>query len=522
MNEKTYVKLSLLILCVISLFSFAWAQDGVLSFETDNTTVNVGDVFAVRIKLNTGTHYVGVIQVRANFDDSKFSITTPDVTLNSAVWTLPSPEPPNVTGTLIKFTGGIAGQGVSGADVLVATLNFTCIAAGDGDITFVGGDDYLNSTMALDSTSFLNILGTLNDITITQAEPSGYDFETDAQGWQYSGTVPPFVAPTGTHNTVNGTLDITATTNSDNFGFWYSPMDAIPELTADNLYRIRFGVISDQVDKSVVPTFRVRFNSSNFKQGDFVMVNSNDAGDASPDDAGVIDYDLYMRPQNDALLPAVTGLLSFDMINMNPGDAPTATLSLDYVQIDKKAVADLGTSTTVQTYTFNSSEDGWSNSPAIAPYDPPIFAYDDVEGFLQMQCDDSNNTYGFWENNQTEISLNNGVLYELRVSAGTDANLAKILQEEPPLMRIRMYDHPSNQMIRLYQTPVWTPFEEPPSSKLTAVSFADNYVYFHDSLGTGPYLGIAVDIVNLDVNESPTGIVAFTEVELISYPIPSF
>lgn len=521
MNEKTYVKLSLMILCVISLFSFAWAQDGILSFETDSTTINVGQTFDVRIKLNTGTHSVGVIQVRANFDDTLLSITSGDITINTATWTLPSPEPPNVTGNLLKFTAGIAGLGVSGADVLVATLNFTCTGAGDADITFVGGVDPFTSTMALDSTLFTDVLGTLNDVIITQVEPSGFDFDTDTQGWQYSGAITPYSAPTGTHNTVDGTLDIQATNNTDNFGFWYSPIDAIPSLTADNLYRIRFGVKSDQVDKSLVPSFRVRFNSSNFNQGDFIMVNSNDAGEASPDST-VIDYDLYMRPQSDALLPDITGLLSFDMLNMNPGDAANAIISLDYVQVDKKAVNDLGTSTTVQTYIFTSGEVGWTSSPAIPPYDQPIFAYEDLEGYLIMQCDASNNTYGFWENNQTQIALNNSVLYQLRVKAGTDANLAKILQEEPPLMRIRMYDHPSNQMIRLYQTPVWTEFEQPPASKLSAISFADNYVYFHNSLGIGPNLGIAVDIVNLDPSESPTGLVGVTEVELISFPIPSF
>ena len=522
MNKKTYVKLSLMILCVISLFSFAWAQDGILSFETDSTTVNVGDTFDVRIKLNTGTHSVGVIQVRANFDDTLLSITAGDVTVDTVTWSLPSPEPPNVTGNLIKFTAGVAGLGVSGTDILVATLNFTCTGAGDGNITFVGGADPINSTMALDSTTFTNILGTFNDIIITQTPPSTqFDFDVDTEGWQYSGAVPPYTAPTGTHNTADGTLDILATNNTDNFGFWYSPMDAIPELAADNLYRIRFGVKSDQVDKSVVPSFRVRFNSSNFKQGDFVMVNSNDAGEASPD-SSVIDYDLYMRPQADALLPDVTGLLSFDMLNLNPNDSASATISLDYVQVDKKSVDDLGTSTTVQPpYTFAASEEGWTSSPAIAPYDAPIFTYDDIEGFLAMQCDDNNNTYGFWENTQDEIALDNAVLYQLRVKAGTDAN-AKLLQDEPPLMRIRMYDHPSNQMIKLYQTPVWTPFEEPPASKLSQIIFADHYVYFHNSLGIGPYLGIAVDIVNLDPDESPSGIVAVTEVELLSFPIPSF
>ncbi|MBN1901079.1 hypothetical protein JW926_07115, partial [Candidatus Sumerlaeota bacterium] len=381
-------------------------------------------------------------------------------------------------------------------------------------------EDYAGSTLALDFTTFTNVLGTYNDITITQVEPSGFDFDTDAEGWQYSGVVAPYAAPTGAHNATDGTLDITATSNTDNFGFWYSPIDAIPELLADNLYRIRFGVKSDQADKSLVPTFRVRFNSSNFKQGDFVMVNSNDAGDASPDTT-VVDYDLYLRPQNEALV--ATGLLSFDMINLNPSDSATAKIALDYVQIDKKAVADLGTSSTVVSYTFDFDQEGWTNSPAIAPFDQPIFTYNDLEGYLQMQCDGSNNTYGFWENVQDEITLNNAVLYQLRVKAGSDANvIAKVLQEEPPLMRIRMYDHPTNQMVRLYQTPVWTAFEEPPAAKVGAVSFADNYVYFVNNLGVGPYLGIGVDIVNLDVDESPTGIVAFTEVELTTYAIPTF
>jgi hypothetical protein len=46
-------------------------------------------------------------------------------------------------------------------------------------------------------------------------------------------------------------------------------------------------------------------------------------------------------------------------------------------------------------------------------------------------------------------------------------------------------------------------------------------MYFLNSYGVGPNMGIAVDIVVLDPNQSPTGKIVFTDVELSSFsPIP--
>jgi len=496
----------------LTLCPVAWSFTGELSVIPASGTHAPADEWNVDVVLNTGGETVLTVQTYIDFDPTQLEVVggNAGITVNAAFVLVVEKK---VDGSKIKIVAGALG-GVTGAAQNFATIHLKALTEGSACLNF----DQANSQAQKDTTE--NVIATFNDACFTIGPaPIRYDFELDPEGWTFSGTINAFDPPTDSAS--GGCLNMQSVNNTNVFGFWYSPTDAIPELAADTIYRARFGIKSNQTEPSIVPTFRVRWNSSNLKQADLVMINSNDAGDASPATA-VRDYDLYFRPQGGALEPSVTGVLSFDMINMNPNDSTDAMISCDYVQVDKVALGDLGTSTPVASYAFTAEPEGWSSSPAIAPFDRPLFNSNDLDGTLEMACDNSINTFGYWQNLQDEISLDNAVLYQLRVSAATDANLAKIAQEDPPLLRLRLYDHPTNQMCAVFQTPIFKYDVTPsPFAKGAAALFSDYYMYFINSYGVGPNLGIAVDIVVFDSAQSPSGKIVFTEAELISFsPIP--
>ena len=504
MRSKDVVRMLGILLAALMLVTAAGAQTGTLKIEPATGSYAVGDEWDIQVKVDTGGETVMTVQTYIDYDPTMVEVVGGDagIAVDSA-FALVVEKTVDTTENKIKIVGG-ALSGASGSDVAFATISLKALADGTADITF----DQANSAAQDAGTN--NVIGSYEDgsYTIGGAGPIRYDFDADAEGWQFSGAVSTFDEPTNT--VAGGALNLQAT-GSNCFGFWYSPADAIPELQADSLYRARFNIKSDQADKTMTPSFRIRWNASNFMQGDTVMVNSNADAEASPD-ATAIDYDLYFRPQGEALNTGVTGILAFDLINMSALDAADAIVSMDYVQVDR---VDLPTeSTSVQSYTFDADAEGWTSTDPIGAFDQPIFAHD-ATGFLMMQSDSSNNTFGFYQNPEADVSLDNSALYQLRVKAGAGAEGG-----DPPLMRVRMYDHPSNQMCAMFQTPVWTEYIKTDGAR--QVTFQDYYAYFHNSLGLGPNLGIAVDIVNLDPAMDSNGIVEIDEVELSTMTIPTF
>jgi hypothetical protein len=498
--------------------------DGTFIFETDKTQYAPGEDCVIRVVLNTGTHYVGVLQVRANFS-SQLEITADKIVINkdaTSGWPDPAPEVPTVQANLFKFAAGKFGQGQKGTAVPVATITakVKADATGTATVTFVPGDDFDNSTMALDSSTYENIVGTFTDLSVTiGGEKNRWDFTNDSEGWTVTGAVTPFDLPEAT--ATGGFLNLTSS-SSNTFGFWYLD-GAVASPTADTLYRARYAIKSDQTYLPNVPTFRIRYNAANFAQGDFVQVNSNDTGDASPGTTAKI-YDLYFRPQYDAV--GVNGTLSFDMINIgNPTDATIATLSLDYLQLDKKAMDDLGTTTPVKLYTFTADEENWSFRGDLGSFTPPNHTWDGTEEALTLESTDNTNTFGYWQNNQEDVAIDHTVLYQLRVKVAFDTAVAKSsAATSQPTMRARMYDHPTNHVNSCFQIPVWKAYEQPQSSptKATQLTYKNYYAYFNNLEGVGPSLGIAIDMINLDPNAPAVAKIIISEVELSTFAIPTF
>jgi hypothetical protein len=369
-------------------------------------------------------------------------------------------------------------------------------------VTFVQADSQAESAPAVE------IVGTYTDATFTIGgsawSPIKYDFAADEEGWTFSGAVGGFDPPVSSYG--DGAIKLTAANNTNCFGFWYGPADAIGILDNDYLYRARFGVFSDQTDKSLVPTFRCRWNIANMTQGDTIMINSNMAGEASPDTT-TADYDLYFRPQG--TLDGLAGIPAFDIINMDSDDAADGVVACDYVYIDR---VDVPTGASQVAYTFEAGANGWTQSGKVGDFDEPVFSSKDE--ILSMACAESNNTFGYWQNPADAIALDNDVVYEIRVKAGSAPSTKA---GDPPLMRIRMYGHPSNQVIGMFQIPVLQEY----ITKTEDIPTTDYYAYFHNKLGVGPKLGIAIDIVNIDGDMDPNGVVEIEEVEISTFAVPT-
>jgi len=515
-RKRIFTLLCLLWFALVSA-AIAQTRDGAISILPATQYVAPGEETRITIELDTGSGPDGVtfLQAYIDFDDALLDILSSDVAsgIDTGTWDLLVEK--EVDGNKIRIMVAssvvVNPNGVKGSNVLVANIRVTAkpMFSGFAALTFEKPSGTVEGTRAT-TRAMDEILAAYNDAEIiVRPQPpfeGDWQFASSSEGWTFSDTIDPFVPPTDSSD--DGFLNMTAASAANCYGFWYSPMDAVP-LVADNLYRVRYGMKSDRADRKDVPTFRIRWNSSNFKQSDYVMVRSNDAGEASPDTT-VQDYDLYFKPQHEALDPGVAGQLSWDLLNIDSDDAATGTISVDYVEWKRTDVP--AGFVSFKQYDFEAGMEGWISSGKIGTFDQPLFS--EGEGTLVMECDNSNNTFGFWQNPHDgagALSMDHTVLYQLRVKAGRAAS-GKFIGNEPPLMRVRMYDHPNNQMINVYQTPVWTRYIQPKGGR--QLTFQDYYSYFHNRLGIGPAIGIAVDIVNLDTDESPTGIVEIEEVEL--------
>jgi len=482
---------------------------GAISVIPSGGSYKTGDQIKSQIAMDTAGEKVLNVQVTLNIDPTMLEVADDPDNPGSPLIAIDSKFPLVVdpgTVSVDKKTITIAAnntEGVSGSAVHFADITFNVLKNGLSKVTFMPAQDE-SGTQAKDD-RMVNIIGTYNNATYTA-------------GWNHTGEIGGFDLPV--ENITTGILSLQST-SSNTFGFWYLD-DAIDAPTSNTLYRVRCAVKSDQTDRSKTPTFRIRYNSSNFMQGDFIQVNSNDAGEASPATAEKI-YDLYFRPQYDAV--GVNGTLSFDLINIgNPTDATNATIYLDYLQLDKKAIADLGIPAVVKSYTFATSQENWSNR-TLGSFTPPNYSWDNTEGALIMESINNTNTFGYWQNQQSEIQIEHNVLYQLRVKAAFAAEATKFsAATSMPTMRVRMYDHPNNQMNSSFQTPVWKKFEQPQSFAIMSAPliYKDYYAYFQNKQGIGPYLGIAIDMINLDANAPADSKIAISEVELSTFTIPTF
>jgi len=253
--------------------------------------------------------------------------------------------------------------------------------------------------------------------------PIFYDFVSDEEGWTTGGATTVFTPPDFAWKPEF--LTMTSRTNTNTFGFWQSPQDAVPA-DPDYLYRARFNVSTDMTAKWLIPQIRLSANSLNLQQYDVLSIESAGDGGASPTPSGT-NYDLYfVPPAND-----IAAMLAFDLLNFNPDDAAVAEFSLDTVTVDRFALDSLSTPTMVQDYTFDLSTEGWITGGALIFFSAPQYIH--AAGALELRAMTNTNTFGFWGSDPADITIEADKLYRGTFEIRTDVtNPAQV-----PEMRLR-------------------------------------------------------------------------------------
>jgi hypothetical protein len=241
-----------------------------------------------------------------------------------------------------------------------------------------------------------------------------FDFALGQQGWQFGSTVP-FSSPNSA--APGERLDILPTSNTNNFGFWYSPEEV--GLVANELYRFRFWLSTDIVPQANVPVVRMRALVEGNGEVQALQVTSSGAGDASPTPS-LKSYDVYFYPQQAlAALPNMDFSLAFDILGFDPGDSASGRVSLEQVFVDLFDPASLAGVTTAMDYTFSGSDEGWTNGSSV-PFTAPTFAWNSGAGTIDITSTDNTLQFGFWNNNVSDITATAGLLYRATFSARTD------------------------------------------------------------------------------------------------------
>jgi hypothetical protein len=241
-----------------------------------------------------------------------------------------------------------------------------------------------------------------------------FSFALGDQGWQF-GSSAPFSSPSSA--SPGESLDIIPTSNTDNFGFWFSPEDI--GLVADRLYRFRFWVSTDITPQANVPVIRMRALVEGNGQVQALQITSAGSGDASPTPSWTM-YDVYMYPQQALTTLADMDMsLAIDILGFDPTDAASGTISLEQVFVDLFDPAALAGVTTVMDYTFNASDEGWVSGSSI-PFVSPDFLWNSTNGTLDITSTDNTLQFGFWNNDSADISAAAGTLYRGTFSANTD------------------------------------------------------------------------------------------------------
>jgi len=169
-----------------------------------------------------------------------------------------------------------------------------------------------------------------NDLAQVQTVRT-YTFDHSVEGWQFVTLPGYFSAPSSAHR--DGALQITATSNYDNFGFWASPTTDL-HIEANKLYRGRFTVSSNLTDLSKAPTVRFRLTTSNSQATRALEIISGTDGANSPGQEATT-YDVYFfPPQHLVGTPNDRLVVGFDLMNFTPQDSSSATVALDSVSIE--------------------------------------------------------------------------------------------------------------------------------------------------------------------------------------------
>ena len=145
------------------------AGNATLDLSPLTAAKKVDNLFSVEIRVNTGGAAVNTIKAYLTFDPNVLEVLS--ISTSGSVATIfTENEPDNLNGT-IHITGAASGNGYTGTNGLVATLNLRAKAVGTSTLTFTSDSRVISST---DNTDVLNFTALKNgSYTVSGAAASG-------------------------------------------------------------------------------------------------------------------------------------------------------------------------------------------------------------------------------------------------------------------------------------------------------------------------------------------------------------
>jgi len=259
---------------------------------------------------------------------------------------------------------------------------------------------------------------------------------------------------------------------------------------------------------------QLRVNSQNLQQADMLMVSSAGDGSYAPIPDGWTTYEMYFVPPESAQGKPEDQddlILSFDILNFDPGDAADGSLLLDSVVVDIIALNALGTPTVLKTWSFDADAEGWQHGSALVFTEPVSDACGDA---LWLIAQDNTNTFGFWSGPPEEVQVEADRLYRVQFDVSSDLTDRDVV----PCLRLRVHSEDFQSGIVKVISSV-TGAEMSPT--LEGRTY-DLYFYPPQSLvGTdADSIIVAFDILNFDPSDAATGALMLNSVLVESLDVP--
>lgn len=290
--------------------------------------------------------------------------------------------------------------------------------------------------------------------TITQLGPDNSaadEFYADAEGWTFDSPAG-FTAPTFTHDPSRtpdgfGRIRITATNNTNTFGWWQSPAIVLSsDVTENDLFRADVIVSSQVAVAGQTPIFRIRTTTSDFQQSDVMVVTSTGNGPLSPTAGSSRSLQHYFTVPSARFFSSGVQSFSvfFEMLNFGGEDAANGDIALESIVITRFDQGRLGTPTVERRFVLAQPADqsGWQQDvPSV--FRSPQFGVDDRGLSVTSDFNGTTNppvTIGFLTRN-TGVQVRGDRLYKVSflVSARSESALA-VRKSLVPTFRLRVND----------------------------------------------------------------------------------
>ncbi|MFH0795151.1 MAG: DUF5666 domain-containing protein, partial [bacterium] len=205
--------------------------------------------------------------------------------------------------------------------------------------------------------------------------------------------------------------------NINTFGSLQLPAEPM-RIQPGQLYLVQARISTSVENAAQVPEVRVRVNSQTRERAAFLSIDSTGDGALSPTPEGR-DYLLVYEPPLSGV-DASDGLDSFmvslDLVNFGPNDAPQGEVELQHVNVSPLAKQSVNVVRTIQQFGFSEGSEGWLFSSVEPIFSAPRARF--MPGSLRLGAS-NDTTFGMWSASVDNV-LEPGKIYRARFTVSSD------------------------------------------------------------------------------------------------------